>query len=97
MITNYGQERAVGEVWIDSIDGAKVITVAGNSCKDCAFATFAGGACPGAVYDRHPCSAADRRDGRDVYFKLIHYVPEAKVPPLRMVTIGSVPFKPLEI
>lgn len=27
MITNYGQERTVGEVWIDSIDGAKVITV----------------------------------------------------------------------
>ena len=52
MITNYGQERAVGEVWIDSIDGAKVITVAGTGCKDCAFATFAGGACPGAVYDR---------------------------------------------
>ena len=31
MITNYAPERAVGEVWIDSIDGAKVITVAGNS------------------------------------------------------------------
>ena len=30
MITNYGQERTVGEVWIDSIDGAKVITVAGT-------------------------------------------------------------------
>ena len=30
MITNYGTERAVGEVWIDSIDGAKVITVAGD-------------------------------------------------------------------
>ena len=43
MITNYGQERAVGEVWIDSIDGAKVITVAGTGCKDCAFATFEDG------------------------------------------------------
>ena len=83
MITNYGQERAVGEVWIDSIDGAKVITVAGEGCKDCAFATFAGGACPGAVYDRHP--------------KLIHYVPEAKAKPLRMVAFGSVPFKSLSI
>ena len=93
MITAYGQERTVGEVWIDTIDGAKVITVAGNSCEDCAFATFAGGACPGAVYDRHPCSAADRRDGRDVYFKLIHYVPEAKAPPLRMATFGSSPFR----
>ncbi len=49
MITNYGQEREVGEVWIDSIDGAKVITVAGTGCKDCAFATFAGGACRGAT------------------------------------------------
>ena len=71
MITNYGQERAVGEVWIDTIDGAKVITVAGTGCKDCAFATSAGGACPGAIYDRHPCCAADRKDGREVYFKLI--------------------------
>ena len=40
MITNYGQERTVGEVWIDTIDGAKVITVADDSCKDCAFATL---------------------------------------------------------
>ena len=80
MITNFGTERAVGEVWIDSIDGAKVITVAGTGCKECAFSTFAGGACPGAVYDRH-------------YFKLIHYVPEAKAKPLRMVVFGSVPFK----
>lgn len=93
MIESFSKERAVGEVWLDSIDGAKVITVAGEECKDCAFATFAGGACPGAVYDRHPCSAADRADGRDVYFKLIHYVPEAKAPPLRMATFGSVPFK----
>ena len=92
MITNCGQKRAVGEVWIDSIDGAKVITVAGEGCKGCAFATHAGGACPGAVYDRHPCCAADRKDGRDVYFKLIHYVPETKAKPLRMVTFGSVPF-----
>ena len=97
MITNYGQERAVGEVWIDSIDGARVITVAGDGCKGCAFATLAGGVCPGAVYDRHPCCAADRRDGRDVYFKLIRYVPEAKAPVLRMATFGSVPFKPLSI
>jgi len=89
MITGYGLEKAIGDVWIDTIDGAKVITVAGNSCKDCAFATFAGGACPGAVYDRHPCSASDRADGRNVYFKLIHYVPEAKAKPLRMPTFGS--------
>ena len=59
MITNYGTERKIGETWIDSIDGAKVITVAGTGCKECAFSTFAGGACPGAVYDRHPCSARD--------------------------------------
>ena len=92
MITNYGQERAVGEVWIDSIDGAKVITVAGTGCKECTFATFAGGACPGVVYDRHPCSALDRSDGREVYFKLIHYVPEAKAPPLRVATFGRIPY-----
>ncbi len=66
MITNYARERSVGEVWIDTIDGAKVITVAGNGCKGCAFATSAGGACPGAVYDRHPCSSDDRKDGREV-------------------------------
>lgn len=93
MIQNYGTYRAVGEVWIDTIDGAKVITVAGDGCKRCAFSTRFGGACPGAVYDRHPCCAADRTDGRDVYFKLIHYVPEAKAPALRMTTFGSVPFK----
>lgn len=93
MITNYGTERAVGEVWIDSIDGAKVITVAGDGCKHCAFSTFAGGACSGAVYDRHPCCASDRSDGKEVYFRLVHYVPEAKAKPLRMATFGSVPFK----
>lgn len=84
MITNHGKERAVGEVWTDTIDGAKVITVAGDGCKGCAFASHAGGACPGAVYDRHPCGATDRMDGRNVFFKLIHYVPEAKAPPLRI-------------
>ena len=84
MIINFGQERVVGEVWIDSVDGAKVITVAGNSCKDCAFASFAGGACPGIIYDRHPCMAGDRSDRREVYFRLIHFVPEAKSPPLLM-------------
>jgi len=89
MIASYNKETTVGEVWVDSIDGAKVITVAGTGCKDCAFATFAGGACPGAVYDRHPCCASDRKDGRDVYFKLIHYVPELKAPPLRMTKFGA--------
>ena len=89
MITNYGKERMVGEVWIDTIDGAKVITVAGEGCKDCAFATSAGGACSGAVYDRHPCCAADRKDGREVYFKLIHYVPEAKASSLKMDAFSS--------
>lgn len=84
MIINFGQERAIGEVWIDTIDGVKVITVAGNSCKDCTFASFAGGACPGIVYDRHPCMAGDRSDAREVYFRLIHYIPEAKSPPLLM-------------
>lgn len=81
MITNYGQERSVGEVWIDTLDGAKVITVAGSGCKNCAFASFAGGACPGIAYDRHPCMAGDRSDRREVYFRLIHYVPEMKIPP----------------
>ena len=93
MIVGYTKERAVGEVWIDTIDGAKVITVAGSGCKGCAFATLAGGACPGAVYDRHPCCAEDRKDGRDVYFKLIHYVPELKAPPLRMIPFGGSLFK----
>lgn len=96
MITNYGTERAVGETWIDTIDGAKVITINDThkvGCKACAFSTFAGGACPGVVYDRHPCCASDRSDGREVYFRLIHYVPEAKAKPMRMATFGSVPFK----
>ena len=93
MITGYGKERAVGEVWIDTIDGAKVITVAGSGCKGCAFATSVGGACPGAVYDRHPCCAEYRSDGREVYFKLIHYVPEAKAPPLKMKPFGAIIFE----
>ena len=88
-------EHRVSEVWIDDIDGAKVITVAGEGCKGCAFATLAGGACPGAVYDRHPCMSGDRADGRDVYFRLLHYVPEKKAPPLRMIPFGSLPFKTL--
>lgn len=88
MILRNEYERSVGEIWTDSIDGAKVITVAGTGCKGCAFATSAGGACPGVVYDRHPCCASDRSDGHEVYFKLITYVPEAKAKPLRMATFG---------
>lgn len=89
-------EHKVGDIFIDDIDGAKVIVVGAvqeDCCKNCAFATFAGGACPGAVYDRHPCIASDRADGRDVYFRLIHFVPEKKAPPLRMNAFGSVSFK----
>ncbi len=75
----------IGKIWIDNIDGLQVMTVNdsdGVGCKACAFATFAGGACPGVAYDRHPCSAVDRKDGREVYFKLIRYIPEAQTPPL---------------
>lgn len=93
MIEKFTREKAVGEVWTDTIDGVRVITVAGEGCKGCAFATHASGACPGAVYDRHPCCTSDRTDGRDVFFKLIHYVPEAKAEPLRMVAFGTAPFK----
>lgn len=82
-------EHRVSEVWIDDIDGAKVITVAGEGCKGCAFATRAGGACPGSVYDRHPCMAGDRADGRDVYFRLLHYVPEKKAPSLVFNPFGT--------
>ena len=89
-------EHQTGEIWIDRIDGLQVMTVKDSGrvgCKACAFATSAGGACPGAVYDRHPCCASDREDCHEVYFKLVAYVPEAKAPPLRMVTFGSVPFR----
>ena len=89
-------EHKVGDIWIDDIDGAKVIVIGAardEGCKNCAFATFAGGACPGAVYDRHPCMSGDRSDGREVYFRLIHFVPEKKAPLLKMATFGSVPFK----
>ncbi len=84
MIEYFGQERTVGEIWTDSIDGLRVITVVGDGCKECAFASFAGGACPGISYDRHPCMAKDRKDGREVYFKFIQYVPEMKIRPLIM-------------
>ena len=89
-------EHKVGDIWIDDIDGAKVIVIGAardEGCKNCAFATFAGGACPGAVYDRHPCMEGDRSDGREVYFRLIHFVPEKKAPLLKMATFGSVPLK----
>lgn len=89
-------KRTVGEIWTDNIDGKKVMTVRdtnGSGCMNCAYSTFSGGACPGVIYDRHPCCASDREDGHEVYYKLIAYVPEAQAAPLRMKTFTSVPFK----
>lgn len=85
-------ERTKGEIWTDSIDGKKVVTMADscqNGCKYCAFATSSGGACPGVVYDRHPCCASDREDGREVYFRLVAIVPEKKAPPLVFTPFGG--------
>ena len=89
-------EHQTGEIWIDRIDGLQVMTVKDSGrvgCKDCAFATSAGGACPGAVYDRHPCCSSDRNDGQDVFFRLLAYVPEAKARPLRLATFGTILLK----
>lgn len=86
------REYKTGEIWIDRIDGLQVMTVKDSNrvgCKACAFATSAGGACPGSVYDRHPCCASDREDGYEVYFKLVTVVPETKVPPLIFRPFGS--------
>lgn len=88
-------ERVIGEIYIDSIDGLKVMVIGSTrkeGCKNCAFATYAGGACPGAVYDRHPCCAEDRSDRREVYFRLIQYVPEKKAPLIRFRPFGAVPY-----
>ena len=77
-------ERPVGEIWTDNIDGKRVVTMrdtSGNGCRSCAFSTLAGGACPGVVYDRHPCCSSDRRDGQEVYYRLLAFVPEAKAKP----------------
>ena len=77
-------EHQIGEIWTDAVDGLKVITVRDtgkDGCKACAFSTFAGGACPGAVYDRHPCCASDRSDDKGVFFRLVCYVPELKYKP----------------
>lgn len=85
--------RMIGDIFVDSIDGMQVVVVAaakGEGCKACAFATSAGGACPGVVYDRHPCCAEDRSDGREVYFRLISYIPEAKAKPLRFRPFGAI-------
>lgn len=90
------KEHTIGEIWTDRIDGLQVVTIADAGkvgCKACAFATSAGGACPGAVYDRHPCCASDREDGHEVYYKLIAHVPEAIARPLVFRAFGSVPFK----
>lgn len=90
------KEHTIGEIWTDRIDGLQVVTLADAGrvgCAACAFATHAGGACPGAVYDRHPCCASDRMDGREVYYKLVAYVPEAIAPPFIFHAFGAVPFK----
>jgi len=86
------KEHKVGERFIDGQSGKEVIVIADTcktGCKLCAFSTFAGGACPGAVYDRHPCCASDREDGREVYFRFIRYVPEAQEPPLILSGLGN--------
>lgn len=70
-------EHQIGEIWTDTIEGLKVITVKDtgkDGCKACAFSTFAGGACPGVVYDRHPCCASDRSDDNGVFFRLVYYL-----------------------
>ena len=81
------KEHKVGDRFIDGLRGKEVIVIA-NTCRTgcglCAFSTRSGGACPGVEYDRHPCCASDREDGREVYFRFIRYVPEAKEPPLIM-------------
>ena len=85
-------KRMIGDIFVDGIDGKQVIVVGaskGEGCKACAFATSAGGACPGAVYDRHPCCAEDREDRREVYFKFIGYVPEKKENPMVFRPFGS--------
>ena len=89
------KEHKVGDRFIDGLEGKEVIVIADTcktGCKLCAFSAHCGGACPGAVYDRHPCCASDREDGREVYFKFIRYVPEAKEPPLIMPDFGSLYF-----
>ena len=79
-------EHQIGEIWTDTIDGLKVITVKDigkDGCKACAFSTFADGACLGVVYDRHPCCASDRSDGKGVCFRQVCYVPELKDAPTK--------------
>ena len=85
-------EHTVGKIWIDRIDGIQVMTVNDSmrtGCKECAYSTVTGAACPGVVYDRHPCCSSDRNDGQDVFFRLLAYVPEAKARPLRVATFGT--------
>ena len=85
-------KRMIGDIFVDGIDGMQVVVVRASKdegCKACAFATSAGGACPGVVYDRHPCCASDREDGQEVYFKLIGYVPEKKEKPLVFRPFGG--------
>jgi len=73
-------EKIIGDTFI--AEGKEVIVMADENnmgCKQCAFASRFGGACPSSAYDCHPCCATDRKDRKNVYFKLLHYVPEAKV------------------
>ena len=84
MVQFFLNESRVGDTWTDGIEGKQVMTVGdpmGMGCTSFAFSTFAGGACPGVSYDRHPCCASDRQDGRAVYFRLIAFVPEKKYIP----------------
>ncbi len=87
------KSREIGEIWVDPIDGLKVITIQDTNnigCKDCAFATFAGGACPGISYDRHPCCAGDRKDKKEVFFRLVAKIPELQYPKYSDVTMNLV-------
>ncbi len=71
-------EHQIGEIWTDTIEGLKIITVKDtgkDGCKACAFSTFAGGACPRVVYDRSA--------GKGVFFRLVCYVPELKDAPTK--------------
>lgn len=77
-------EKTVGEIWTDNVEGKKVVTVndpSGNGCRHCAYSSLMGGACPGIVYDRHPCCASDRKDGKNVFYRLVAIVPEMKAKP----------------
>lgn len=63
-------EKTVGEIWTDNVEGKKVVTVndpSGNGCRHCAYSSLMGGACPGLSMTAIPAVRLTGKTGK-TYF-----------------------------